>query len=47
MSRRKGYSMFAKYDWDFISKKNGYGSLTAKDIKTIAIGLPDHAILMA
>lgn len=39
--------MFAKYDWDFISKENGYGSLTAKDIKTIAIGLPDHAILTA
>ena len=47
LSRKKGYKMYAKYDWSFVNEKNGYGKLTAKDLKTEAVGLPDHAILTA
>ncbi len=47
LSKKKGYKMYAKYDWSFVNEKNGYGKLTAKDLKTKAIGLPDHAIITA
>ena len=47
LSRKRGYKMYAKYDWSFVNEKNGYGKLTAKDLKTEAVGLPDHAILTA
>lgn len=34
-----------KYEWEFVSKENGYGKLKACDEKSHLIGLPDHAIL--
>lgn len=34
-----------KYEWNFVSKENGYGKVKPFDEKSHLIGLPDHAIL--
>lgn len=41
-----------KYDWDFVSKENGYKDdnnrvLKSSDYKSFLIGYPDHEILIA
>lgn len=36
-----------KYDWDFISSKNGYGNLKYDEDKSAVTGMPDHAMLIA
>lgn len=37
----------AQYKWDFISQKNGHGTLKSDDYKSENAGVPDHAILTA
>lgn len=38
--------MYAKYDWEFVCKENGYGNLTSEDYLTTFRGRPNHAILI-
>ena len=46
LSKKEGYKMYAKYDWDFVNKKNGYGSLTPSHCLSEVTGKPDHAVLI-
>ena len=45
LSKKEGYKMYAKYDWNFVNSKNGYGKLTSSDFLSGVTGKPDHAIL--
>lgn len=46
LSDKEGYKMYAKYDWNFVTKKNGYERLTSSDYLPEFSGKPNHAILM-
>ncbi|WP_079708726.1 endonuclease/exonuclease/phosphatase family protein [Paraliobacillus ryukyuensis] len=46
LSEKEGYKMYAKYDWDFVNKKNGYERLTSSDYLPEFSGKPNHAILL-
>ncbi|MEE1055764.1 MAG: hypothetical protein UH239_00760 [Acutalibacteraceae bacterium] len=46
LSEKEGYKMYAKYDWGFVNKNNGYGKLNSESHLSHLIGLPDHAILL-
>ena len=46
LSKKEGYEMYAKYDWDFVNEKNGYGELTSSDYLPEFTGKPNHAILI-
>lgn len=46
LSDKEGYKMHAKYDWNFVTKKNGYERLTSSDYLPEFSGKPNHAILM-
>lgn len=46
LSKKEGDKMYAKYDWNFVNKKNGYGSLTPNHCLSELTGKPDHAILI-
>lgn len=39
--------LMCDYNWDFITKENGYDNLKPTDYKSDLSGLPDHAILVA
>lgn len=46
LSEKEGYEMYAKYDWNFVNNKNGYGKLTSSDYLPEFTGKPNHAILI-
>ncbi|WHX25116.1 hypothetical protein QNH47_13160 [Virgibacillus halodenitrificans] len=46
LSFKEGYEMYAKYDWDFLNKKNGFENLTSSDFLPAFTGKPNHAILL-
>jgi hypothetical protein len=46
LSEKENYKMYAKYDWNFVNKKNGYGKLTSSDYLPEFTGKPNHAILI-
>lgn len=46
LSEKEGYEMYAKYDWNFVNKKNGYEKLTSSDYLPESTGKPNHAILI-
>lgn len=46
LSEKEGYEMYAKYDWNFVNKKNGYEKLTSSDYLPEFTGKPNHAILI-
>ena len=46
LSEKDGYKMYAKYDWNFVNKKNGYEKLTSSDYLPEFSGKPNHAILI-
>lgn len=36
----------AKYDWTFVTPRNGYGKMNEKCVLSTLVGKPDHAILL-
>jgi hypothetical protein len=46
LSEKEGYEMYAKYDWNFVNKKNGYEKLISSDYLPEFTGKPNHAILI-
>ncbi|MER1998925.1 MAG: endonuclease/exonuclease/phosphatase family protein [Lysinibacillus sp.] len=45
LSKKKGYMMYAKYDWDFVNQENGYRDISPDDYISLK-GIPNHAILL-